>query len=227
MEWYPSITKTFLRPPLLQHGALARCWCRCKKAPCRQHRFARTLAGYHCKQWVPVDWPDSGLGRLDLKFYSKTPLFLWIVKNNGSLIKNIYDLAISNIYFKKIIEFKKNSSFNWFTPFHVLIRPEVIWKKISRPLYHIHFTVIHTNSRHNINYINMHINTSRLLILIGTKFRTEFHISLLEVVNWKRTSTYIPCHNIMQLQNSTVIRNFNHTLITQQQFFDKLLFCIT
>ena len=53
------------------------------------------------------------------------------------------------IYLKRIImKLRKNSSFNWFTPFHVLIRPDVIWKKISRPLYHVHFTVIHTNSRH-------------------------------------------------------------------------------
>ena len=31
----------------------------------------------------------------------------------------------------------------------MLIRLDVIWKKLSRPLYHVHFTVIHTNSRHN------------------------------------------------------------------------------
>ena len=54
---------------------------------------------------------------------------------------------------KKIIKLRKNSSFNWFTPFHVLIRPEVIWKKISRPLYHVHFTGIHTNSRHKCMYM--------------------------------------------------------------------------
>ena len=33
----------------------------------------------------------------------------------------------------------------------MLIRPDVIWKKISRPLYHVHFTVIHTNSRHKLS----------------------------------------------------------------------------
>ena len=33
----------------------------------------------------------------------------------------------------------------------MLIRPDVIWQKISRPLYHVHFTVIHTNSRHKDN----------------------------------------------------------------------------
>ena len=32
MEWYPSITKTFLQPPLFQHRALARCWFRREKA---------------------------------------------------------------------------------------------------------------------------------------------------------------------------------------------------
>ena len=32
----------------------------------------------------------------------------------------------------------------------MLIRPDVIWKNLSRPLYHVHFTVIHTNSRHNV-----------------------------------------------------------------------------
>ena len=53
------------------------------------------------------------------------------------------------MYLKKKIKLRKNSSFNWFTPFHVLIRPDVIWKNLSRPLYHVHFTVIHTNSRHN------------------------------------------------------------------------------
>ena len=30
----------------------------------------------------------------------------------------------------------------------MLIRPDVIWKNLSCPLYHVHFTVIHTNSRH-------------------------------------------------------------------------------
>ena len=61
---------------------------------------------------------------------------LWIVKNNG--------------YCEQIIELRKNSSFNWFTPVHVLIRPDVIWNKLSRPLYHVHFTVIHNNSRHTV-----------------------------------------------------------------------------
>ena len=32
----------------------------------------------------------------------------------------------------------------------MLIRPDVIWKNLSCPLYHVHFTVINTNSRHNI-----------------------------------------------------------------------------
>ena len=33
----------------------------------------------------------------------------------------------------------------------MLIHPDVIWKKLSRPLYHVHFTVIHNNSRHKWN----------------------------------------------------------------------------
>ena len=76
---------------------------------------------------------------------------LWIVKNNGFLIFNhkIPIICQSQIYIKRIIiNLRKNSSFNWFTPFHVLICPDVIWKKISRPLYHVHFTMIQTNSRH-------------------------------------------------------------------------------
>ena len=34
----------------------------------------------------------------------------------------------------------------------MLIRPDVIWKNLSRPLYHVHFTVIHTNSRHKARH---------------------------------------------------------------------------
>ena len=53
--------------------------------------------------------------------------------------------------FKKIIKLRKISSFNWCTPFPVLIGPDVIWKNLSRPLYQVHFTMIHTNSRHKTN----------------------------------------------------------------------------
>ena len=79
---------------------------------------------------------------------------------------------------KKIIKLRKNSSFNWFTPFHVLIRPDVIWKKISRPLYHVHFTVIHTNSRHN----DLEMSMSNM----------EFPISQPKVVRlpWNEKQTY-------------------------------------
>ena len=58
------------------------------------------------------------------------------------------------IYIKKI-RLRKYSAFNWFTPFHVLISPDVIWKNVSRPLYHAHFTVIHTNSRHKTIYTSV------------------------------------------------------------------------
>ena len=149
MEWYPSITKTFLRPPLFQHRALARCWFRREKARV-------VITGLHARWLVviinngfPVDWSDSGSGHLDLKFYNKTPFLLWIVKNNGfEIIKYLWFVNFKYLFKKKIIKFRKNSSFNWFIPFHVLIRPDVIWKYLSRPLYHVHFTVIHTNSRH-------------------------------------------------------------------------------
>ena len=75
------------------------------------------------------------------------------MKNNGFLIKK-YQWCVNFKYILKIIiKSSKNSSFNWFTPFHVLIRPDVIRKNWSRPLYHIHFTVIHTNSWHKHIYI--------------------------------------------------------------------------
>ena len=44
---------------------------------------------------------------------------------------------------------KKKIVLSTFLHFFTLIRPDVIWKKLSRPLYHVHFTMIHTNSRHN------------------------------------------------------------------------------
>ena len=91
MEWYPSITKTFLRPTLFQHRALARCWCSREKARV-------VITGLHARWLVvivkngfPVDWSDSGSGHLDLNFYNKTPFSLWIVKNNGfSIIKYLW-----------------------------------------------------------------------------------------------------------------------------------------
>ena len=119
----------------------------------RHHRFARALARCHCKQYrFSVDWLDSGYGHLDLKFYSKTLFLLWIVKNNGFLIIKYLWFVNFKYIFKNIIKLRKNSSFNWFTHFHMLIPPDVIWRKLSRPLYHVHFTVIHTNSRHKITY---------------------------------------------------------------------------
>ena len=60
MEWYPSTTKTFLRHPLFQHRALARCWFRREKA-------CVVITGLHARWLVvivnngfPVDWSDSG-----------------------------------------------------------------------------------------------------------------------------------------------------------------------
>ena len=81
-------------------------------------------------------------------FYNKTQFLLWIMKNDWSLIIKYLWFVNFNVHGQKIIKLRKNSSFNWFTPFYVLIRPNVIWKWLSRPLYHVYFTVIHTISRH-------------------------------------------------------------------------------
>ena len=69
--------------PLFQHRALAQCWFRREKARV-------LITGLHARWLIvivnngfPVDWSDSGSGHLDFKFYNKTPIFLWIVKNNG------------------------------------------------------------------------------------------------------------------------------------------------
>ena len=95
------------------------------------------------------------------------------------------------MYLKKMIKLRKNSSFNWFTPFHVLIRPDVIWKNLSRPLYHVHFTVIHTNSRHNslshvryqaIIWINVR------LLLIGPR---NVHLFCIQIKQFLTTRRWI------------------------------------
>ena len=56
------------------------------------------------------------------------------MKNNGFLIIKYLWFVNFKCISKKIIEFRKYSSVNWFTPFYVLIRPDVIWKK----KYHVH-----------------------------------------------------------------------------------------
>ena len=119
------------------------------KGSCRHHRFARALARCHCKQWVPGRLIGLRERSFILKIYNKTPFLLWIVKNNGFLIMKYQWFVNFTYIFKSKYKLRKNSSLNWFTPFHVLICPDVIWKNVSRPLYYVHFTVIHTNSRHN------------------------------------------------------------------------------
>ena len=79
------------------------------------------------------------------------------------------------IYIVKKIKLRKNSSFNWFTPFHVLIRPDVIWKKVSRLLYHVHFTVIHTNSRHKFFMWLFDINLTKLLKKLSSCYDSRRH----------------------------------------------------
>ena len=38
----------------------------------------------------------------------------------------------------------------------VPVRQDVIWKLISRPLYHVHFNVIRTHSQHNVTHFLRH-----------------------------------------------------------------------
>ena len=105
---------------------------------------------YHAKLTTSVGWNDTQASPrpfCDPSFSSSG-----LLKIMGFWSWNIYDLSFSSLYLKIIIKLRKNSSFNWFTPFHVLIHPVVIWKKLSRPLYHVPFIMIHTNSRHTWSY---------------------------------------------------------------------------
>ena len=88
---------------------------------------------------------------------------LWIVINKGFwIIKYLWFVNFKYI-FKYI--------------FHVLIRPDVIWKNLSRPLYHINFTVIYTNSRHNVRH---------------------------QVITWANIDPDL-CHHTMSLEHSQLI----------------------
>ena len=51
------------------------------------------------------------------------------------LIFDTKPLSKPMLWYCNEVELRKNSSFNWFTPFHVLIRPDVIRKK----KYHVHY----------------------------------------------------------------------------------------
>ena len=108
MEWYPSITKTFLRPLLFQHRALllvSAMLVSQGKGPCRHHRFARALARCHCKQWVPGRLIGLGVRSFRLKILQQNPVFVmncekwWIFDH-----KNTYDLSIM---------ISKKNPFNW------------------------------------------------------------------------------------------------------------------
>ena len=78
----------------------------------------------------------------------------------------------------------------------MLIRPDVIWKKISRPLYHVHFTVIHTNSRHNWYELQLLVDTHVLRyiwldILANDIYKYLFSIIILGVrFEWCVTSLF-------------------------------------
>ena len=46
------------------------------KGSCRHHRFARTLARCHCKQWVPGRLIGLGVRSVRLKFFTENPIFV-------------------------------------------------------------------------------------------------------------------------------------------------------
>ena len=79
MEWYPSITKTFLRPQLFQHRALSSGSAMLVspgKGSCRHYRFARALARCQCKQWVPGRLIRLGIRSFRLKILQQNPIFV-------------------------------------------------------------------------------------------------------------------------------------------------------
>ena len=53
------------------------------------------------------------------------------------------------------MNYKQNSSVHWFTMPHVKIHPDVMWKSVWCPLYHIHFNVIHTHSWHHVHPLSV------------------------------------------------------------------------
>ena len=63
----------------------------------------------------------------------------------------IYQIQIY-VFNKAITHYKQNISVGRFTPFRVYIHPNMIWKYISRPLYHDRFIVLRTNARSYPNY---------------------------------------------------------------------------
>ena len=56
------------------------------KGSCCHHRFTRTLARCHCKQWVPGRLIGLGVRFFRLKILQQNLIFSWIVKTNGVLI---------------------------------------------------------------------------------------------------------------------------------------------
>ena len=74
-----------------------------------------------------------------------------------SLWKPIADNQIPIIHWfdrcwkKHHMDYKQTSFLHWFASFHVGIHSDVIWKRNTRPLYHVYFNVTHTSLqwRHN------------------------------------------------------------------------------
>ena len=137
---------------------------------CRHHRFARTLARCHSKQWVPGRLIGLGVRSFRLKIVQQNPFLLWIVKNNGFvIIKYLWFVNFKYIFKKKIIKLRKT----FFQLIYTFSRVDPTgrdMKKISRPLYHVHFTVIHTNSRHNTMIRHFLWSTTIELVLFGCLF---------------------------------------------------------
>ena len=116
---------------------------------------------------------------------------------------------------KKIMKLRKNSSFNWFTPVHVLIRPDVIWKKISRPLYHVHFTVIHTNSRHKRKY-NIPAAVIRFKIILKCGLYIEQHLMTNDAMVGPAIQIQIRLKLIFTVPHSIAIIWFRYLCTTRQ-----------
>ena len=108
MEWYPSITRTLLRPTLaFPVQGLSAMLVSPGKCSCRHHRFARALARCHCKQWVPGRLIGLGVRSFTLKILQQNPFLLRIVKNNVFLIIKYLWFVNFKCILKKLKELRK------------------------------------------------------------------------------------------------------------------------
>ena len=63
----------------------------------------------------------------------------------------------------------------------MLIRPDVIWKNLSRPLYHVQFTVINTNSRHKV--IEVVVAAVMVVVMVSSSAETAAVVAVAVVTN--------------------------------------------